>query len=154
MKSWEQRILDLLNRSESDPAFHKFLDDLRLLNSPVTFESKDSMSQYDFAEVGVSLHLLNSRIWSATFSFDSYVNDMPFGIPKKALRDDVHEILGPPSIVTKVPLPFTERYKSESHELEEFSVTCFYLIPGDKLYSMTVHRQDFLYSHGVPHGPS
>ena len=84
--------------------------------------------------------------WSATFFFSSYVNDMPLDLPQKARRDDVHKILGPPSEVTKVPLSFTERYKSESYELEDFIVTCWYSIPSYKLDSMIVLRQDFLQS--------
>jgi hypothetical protein len=119
------------------------------LNSPMTLlpEGPESyLQQYDFPEMGVSLRSMDKTIWTATFFFSSYVNDMPFDLPQKARRDDVHKILGSPSEVTRVPLPFTERYKSESYELEEFSVTCWYLCPSDKLDSMIVHRQDFLQS--------
>lgn len=154
MKAWDQRILELLNRSESDTTFRKFLDDLRLLNSPMTFQPEDLISEYDFPEMGVSLRSINSTIWSATFFFSSYVNDMPFDLPQKARRDDVHKILGPPSEVTKVPLPLTESYKSESYEFDEFNVTCWYSIPSDKLDSMIVYRQDFLQSLSDLHSKS
>jgi hypothetical protein len=118
VKAWNERILALLNLSEAEPKFCKFLDDLRLLNSPMTIQQDGADSTYEFPEMGVSLSSMDKTIWSATFFFSSYVNDMPFDLPQKARREDVHKILGSPSEVTRVPLPFTERYKSESYELE------------------------------------
>lgn len=143
VKAWDKRVLELLNRSESDPVFCQFLDDLRSLNSPVVFQPEQPDSQYQFPEMGVSLCTIDKMIWSATFFFNSYVNDMPFNLPQKAGRDDVHKILGPPSQVNdKVPLPFTDRYESECYELEDFSIICWYLSASDKLCEMIVYRQE------------
>lgn len=151
MKTLDKRILELLNRQESDPTFLKFLDDLKLLRSPIEIQPDDSNSQYDFPEIGVSLLSINKTVWSATFYFSSYVNDMPFDLPQKATRGDVHKIFGLPSKVDSVALPWTGRYKSESHELKEFAVTCWYLSPVDRLDSIIVHRHDFLQDLKVPH---
>lgn len=146
MNGWDKRILELLNCSELDPTFRKFLDDLRLLKSAINFEA-DPVPQYYFSEIGVSLLLMNKRICSATFFSRDYVNDMPFGLPQKAMRDDVHKILGTPSEVNnRVPLPWTDRKKSESYVLEEFRVTCWYSLPDEELESLIVRRHDFLQS--------
>ena len=141
MKAWDERILELIERSESDSLFVKFLEDVTLMNSPIVIRQEESSTEYDFPEIGVSLLSSNKMIRSATFFLNSYANKLPFDLPKKSSREKVHELLGTPSRVNSVALPFTEAYRSESHDLEEFSVIFWYLSTSDELESIIVYHQ-------------
>lgn len=151
MKNLPDRILDLLNRSESDSLFAEFQAELDLRNSAIIRhqEGNGRLVWYAFKHLGVSIYSVDERFFSTVFHIAplvlkdgkatlSYVHPLPFGLPPDSCRADVRSILGQPYQVNNPCGSAKCEYKSESYVIEPWHVVFWYSLPGETLDEVRV----------------
>jgi hypothetical protein len=145
------KILELLNRSESDPLFVEFQAELDLRSSPIfKYQEGDRrLAWYSFTDLGVSMYSTDERFFTSHFHIAPielkngaktlpYANPLPFGIPQGSCRADVHRILGRPFQINNPCGSAKCEYKSESYVIESGHVVFWYSLAGEQLDELRV----------------
>lgn len=142
MEMLADRILELLNYSERDPEFHKFVSDLE--GSLVSKYQKGALCSHIFSELGVILFSAHTRLFAAHFSLrpfqaegilvSAYRSPLPFGVALECKADDVRQLLGAPKELARV----SAKEQSEAYDLPPWNVVFWYLMPEKILRELRV----------------
>jgi hypothetical protein len=141
------RVLDLLNGSDTGETFQKFIgelpDSLRPLREAINDHSR--LHKYIFPDLGFWLYVADDWIFTVHFKLipanledglrtEVYTGALPFGVSITDHRKNVHEKLGLPSVDAH------DRFVCDSYDTEGWHLTFFYELPSEKLIEARVMK--------------
>jgi hypothetical protein len=152
MSNLAERVIDLLNRLETDPIFTEFMAEMQchglIVDRLIGKRKNSSLNNYLITELGLAIYANDGKVFDVHFDLvgearkdgilmKQYSGTLPFGLRVDCARHDVGRILQQPRVASHVA-SFDANLVIDAYEMGSFKVRCTFFHQTEKLNDLQV----------------